>query len=181
MNVRKLETELAQHTDPIDLYNAVVNLPFGNVLHATTLGLGIVVLLLANEKLGTLDRIALSNTELAQGAVRMTSKPFHEIKIPLDYHENILVAALDTNLPQQTEDWATMFAPELSPKEARFNQAGAGIDCSIIYPLKTETTPAPFGAMIFSYFQPLQKIDDSHHAFMRDYSALAARALATLG
>lgn len=159
------------------LYKAIVNTPFSNKLHATELGLGIVVLLLVNEKRKTLDRIALSETERAHGAVEISAKPFHEILIPLDHKENLLITALDTLEPQLTEDWAHLFAPELTPEEARFNQAGAGIACSIIYPLVPFASRSACGALIFSYFEPLTSIGPSHHAFMKAYADTAVAKL----
>lgn len=168
---------IAGHQQKDDLYRAIVNAPFKDRVAATNLGLGIVVLLLVNQKTKTLDRIALSDTDLAQGAVKMSPKPFKEITIPLDYADNILVTAIETSAPQQTSDWRYMFAPTLTPQEARFNQAGAGIDCSVVYPLVSGDKP-PIGAMIFSYFEPISSIGEVHHAFMKSYSAMVSDALA---
>lgn len=166
--------------DPIGsdaLFQTIVDTPFSDKLHATELGLGIVVLLLADRKTNSLHRIALSNTELASGAVEISAKPFHEIIIPLDYKQNILVKAIDTHQPQQTEDWSVMFAPDLTPEEARFNQAGAGIACSIVYPLLSPDRSQALGAMIFSYFEPLDEIKQPHHTFMKAYADTVAKKL----
>jgi hypothetical protein len=159
-----------------DLYTAIVNGPFKEQLFVTSLGLGIVVLLLVNNKSGTLDRIALSSNDLAAGAIKMSAKPFHEIKIPLTYKKNILIKAIDTGKHQQTENWANMFSPELTPQEARFNQSGAGIDCSVAYPL-LDNENTPIGVMIFSYFEPLGQITNEHLDFMQSYANIASRAL----
>lgn len=166
------------HKKRSSLYNAIVNAPFkSQLLLPTTLGLGIIVLLLVDKNTNTLDRIALSNTELADGAVKMSAKPFDEIKIPLSYEDNYLVQVIKTNSFQQTEDWQHIFVPELTPQEARFNQTGAGIDCSIIYPLTPVGQQEPLGALIFSYYEPLSNIDSEHHAFMSEYSDLVANTL----
>lgn len=160
-----------------ELFSAIVNIPFTDRLRATEFGLGIVVLLLVNKQNGTLDRIALSDTELASGAVAISAKPFHEIKIPLDNKDNLLNTALTTNQHQITEDWASLFVPELTPEEARFNQAGAGIACSVIYPLIAFGGSTPFGAMIFSYYEPRSSLAQQHHAFMKAYADTVAAKL----
>lgn len=152
------------------LLKAIVNTPFNNRLHATELGLGIVVLLLVNPENGTLDRIALSDTERAQEAQKISTKPFHEIRIPLDYKDNLLVNVVDELKPLFTDDWAGMFVPELTPEEARFNQAGASIACSALYPLVPFGTEKACGALIFSYFEPLEKLGEKHRAFMKVYA-----------
>ena len=159
-----------------ELYTEIVDGPFKEQLFVTSLGLGIVVLLLVNDKSGTLDRIALSSNDLAAGAIKMSAKPFHEIKIPLTYKKNILIKAIHTGKHQQTENWANMFSPELTAQEARFNQSGAGIDCSVVYPLHGNDS-RPTGAMIFSYFEPLDHITKEHLDFMQSYANIASKAL----
>lgn len=164
-----------------ELFGAIVNIPFTDRLRATELGLGIAVLLLVNEANGTLDRIALSNTELASGAVAISAKPFHEIRIPLTSKENVLIKAITSRHHQITEDWAPMFVPELTAEEARFNQAGAGIACSVIYPLIAFGGIRPFGAMIFSYYEPMSTITKQHYAFMQAYADTVAAKLVAAG
>lgn len=152
------------------LFKAIVNTPFNDRLQATELGLGIVVLLLTNEDNGTLDRIALSDTERAHEAQKISTKPFHEIRIPLDYKDNLLINVVDSRAPVFTDDWAGMFVPELTAEEARFNQAGASIACSALYPLIPFGTNKACGALIFSYFEPLKSLTEKHRAFMKAYA-----------
>jgi hypothetical protein len=156
------------------LFETIVNAPFFDKRRITLLGLGIVVLLLVNKQTRTVDRIALSDTELAKGAVRMSVKPFKEIKIPLNYKGNFIAEAIRSERYQQTSDWQYLFAPDLTPEEARLNQAGAGIGCSFIYPL---IDARHGGALIFSYYLALDKIEREHHDFMRNYSYLVAKRL----
>jgi hypothetical protein len=181
MDYSAITHSLDETQDPQQLFDAIVNVPFTDKLKATELGLGIVVLLLVNRDNGTLDRIALSNTEMASGAVAMSAKPFHEIKIPLSAQENALIRAITELQPHYTEDWAPMFVPELTPDEARFNQAGAGIACSAMYPLLTFDGSEALGALIFSYYEPLSTISDTHRAFMRIYTETVAAALVHAG
>ena len=162
---------------PDILFQAIVDTPFTDKLRATELSLGIVVLLLVDQKNQTLDRIALSNTEMAKGAVAISAKPFHDIRIPLTATSNALIKAIRSHQAQLTEDWADMFIPELTPEEARFNQAGAGIACSVMQPLMNFDGSEAFGALIFSYFEPLSSLNDTHHAFMRIYAETVAASL----
>jgi hypothetical protein len=157
-----------------DLFETIVNAPFADRRRATLLGLGIVVLLMVNKQTRTIDRVALSDTDLAKGAVRMSVKPFHAIKIPLDYKGNFVAEAIRSERYQQTSDWQYLFAPDLDPEEARLNQAGAGIACSYVYPLIDARSG---GALIFSYYLHLDKIEPEHHEFMRKYAHLVANAL----
>jgi len=168
-----LEKLLAAADDDEQLFKSIVNAPFYDTLSAGVLGLGIVVLLLVNKAAKTVDRVALSKTEQAEGAVKMSVKPFKEIVIPADYADNIIVKAINTGNPQKTADWQYLFNPALTPEEARLNQAGAGIGCSIVYPLKARNG----GAMIFSYFLMPDEIDDDHHKFMSTYSSLVSKTL----
>ncbi len=161
-----LKEKLASIKNDKQLFKAIVNSPFEGKHNVMPLGLGIVVLLLVNKQEDMLERIALSETEPAKGAVNFSVKPFEEIKIPLNHPENILIKAIQTNKPQKTDDWQYLFTPELTPEEARFNQAGAGIGSSVVYPLNARER----GALIFSYYLPLSDITARHHRFMKKYA-----------
>ncbi len=160
--------------DNQQLFDHIVNAPFHNKVATTFLGLGVIVLLLVNKKTRTIDRIALSNTEQAKGAVSMSVKPFKDITVPVGYEPNLIVQAIKSNKPQTTADWQHLFSPDLTPQEARFNQAGAGIGCSVIYPLSGENDG---GALIFSYFLAPEQITDDHHTFMQKYSSIVSAKL----
>lgn len=151
-----------------ELLEAVVNAPFYDPIKATKLDLGIVVLLLVNKKQVTIDRVALSDTEQAKGAVRMSEKPFKEIKIPLGHPVNIIARAIESGEAKYVSDWQYLFTPALSPRAARFNQAGAGIEFSCVYPLKARDG----GALIFSFFQVSNNIQEKHYHFMTYYARL---------
>lgn len=155
-----------------DIFKAVVNAPFIDPLEAARMCLGIVVLLMADQKDSLIHRVALSDTELAKSTTLISVKKFEDIKIPLQNPENLIARAIRSGKPQTTSDWHYLFTPVLSAEEARFNQAGGAIACSVVYPLKRS------GALIFSYYQYLEKIDSSHHAFMDFYSALVTKRLA---
>jgi hypothetical protein len=153
-------------------YDLVVNTPFSDKMRSTLLGLGIVVLLLVDEKKGIIDRISLSDTYHAKGSVRMSVKRFREIKIPLENKMNIIAKAIRTDHPQITSDWQYLFTPDLDAEESRLNQASAGIGCSVVYSLKGIRNG---GAMIFSYYLMINEITSDHHEFMNKYTALVSK------
>jgi len=155
------------------LFEAIVNAPFHDKIRATEMDLGIVVLLLVNRAAGTIDRIALSDTEQAAGAVKMSEKPFKEIRIPVGYKDNLIAEAIETGRPQYVSDWKFLFAPALGSHAARFNQAGGGIEFSAVYPLKARGG----GALIFSFYQIHANIGAEQYSLMEQYAALVDKYL----
>lgn len=157
------------------LFRAIVNLPFTFKVQTAYLFLGITVLLLVNKKTNTIDRVALSETELAKNTTDVSVKRFEDIRIPLGHPENIIAKAIATGKPQGTGDWRYLFTPELTPEEAHLNQASGGIGFSAVYPL---VGARDGGAMIFSYFQHREEQRPAHREFMETYSRLVAKQLA---
>lgn len=155
------------------LQECIVNCPFRHPLFMTSLDIGIIVLLRVNDNEGMIDRIALSSTSLASGAVRASAKPFSEIRIPVDNTENIIAKAIREKTSYATEDWQYLFTPALTDQEARRNQMGASIECSIVYPLECK----PAGGLIFSFYQPERNLDEQHSVFMVAYSRLVEKHL----
>lgn len=166
--------EAARNED--QLFRAIVDAPFHDRASTTKLSLGIVVLLLVNTNEKTIDRVALSDTEHAEGAQDYSVKPFREIKIPVGSKDNIIAEAIDTGRATMTDDWQYMFKPVLTAQEARFNQAGAGIGFSVVYPL---VNARDGGALIFSYFEPPDQITKDHHSFMNAYRTLVSQRLSS--
>lgn len=163
---------------PDDLYQTIVDAPFKDKVMTARMGLGIVVLLLVNQAKQTIDRIALAKTDLAQGTLNVTAKPFSDIKIPLGDRDNYIAIAIRRKHHMATSDWKYMFVPALTEQEARLNQAGGGIACSVIYPLDDT---GKTGALIFSYYEPLERIEKFHHSFMSSYARLAGSMIKKLG
>jgi hypothetical protein len=157
-----------------ELFETIVNGPFSDRRRSALLGLGIIVLLMVDKNTRTIKRAAVSDTDLAKGAARMSVTPFAEINIPITYHGNFIAEAIRSERDQQPSDWQYLFAPELAPEEARLNQAGAGIACSFVYPMSYARAG---GALVFSYYLPIDKIDREHREFMRTYSKLVANSL----
>ncbi|MDB5186325.1 MAG: hypothetical protein JWL85_848 [Candidatus Saccharibacteria bacterium] len=159
--------------DEADLHDQIVNAPFHDKLASTLLSIGIITFMLVCKKSGMIDRIGMSDTELAKGAINMSIKPLESIRIPIRYDDNLIAKAINKGIPQITQDWQYLFNPVLTPEEARFNQAGAGIGCSFVYPLAARDG----AALIFSYYQPLSVIGSEQRDFMQRYSELVARTL----
>jgi hypothetical protein len=111
---------------------------------------------------------------MAEGTVRISSKKFEDIKIPIGYPENIIARAIQTGEPQMTEDWRYLFTPALSGVQARLNQAGGAIACSYVYPLSFKNDE---GAMIFSFYKEPNQIGDAEENFMKSYSEIVSKRL----
>jgi hypothetical protein len=160
-----------------ELYELIVNAPFNNPFNSTLLGLGFLAFLQVNQEEGNLDRISISDTYTAQGAINMTNKEFHDMKVPLKHKGNIVLIAIQSGKPQITNDWHLLTDPAVTAEESRINQAAAGISSSLVYPtIKTE----PRSAIIFQYYIPLSKIGRSQHDFMERYIKLVSKSLNSL-
>ena len=173
LDFTKLNDALTASQNDEERLDLIVNLPFKNKRFTTRLGLGLMVLVLVNTQEQTVDRIALSDTEPAHGAVAISPKPFRAINIPISQKDNLLVKAIETGEWQQTDDWKDTFTPVLAPEQARFNQAGAGIGCTIVYPFRARDG----GALSFSYYKLLGEIGNEQHDFMRRYTDLVEELL----
>lgn len=169
----KLDAILATAKNDSSLFRKIVDAPFTDKRRAALFGLGITAFLLVDKKTKTIDRIALSNTDMAEGAVDMSVKPFHDIKIPLNYHGNFIAEAIRSGRYQCTSDWAYILSPDLSPEEARLNQAGGSISCTYVYPLNARDG----GAMIFSHYISLDRISPEQRDFMFRYCKLVSKHL----
>lgn len=170
---KELEKTLANYRSESDLNNRIVNSPFYDILLATNIDLGIIVLLKINPETETIDRMALSETELAEKAVKVSSKQFSDIKIPISYHQNLISSVIKSKKYKMTEDWASLFSPALTPNQARLNQTNAGIECSIVHPL----SEGDGGALIFSFYQTQASINSEHIDFVTRYSKIVDKAL----
>ena len=156
------------------LLKLIVDAPFHDKLHTTTLDLGIIVLVLLNPDTQLIERKSYSNTVPAIDAVKASSKKFYDIKIPLKNSENITAKAIRNNKPYKTSDWRYLFTPELGHEAARFKQAEAGMGCSYVYPLIGSSSR---GALIYSFYQTIDMIRAEHKAFMKNYADFVALQL----
>lgn len=172
-HLKQLISALSISKDDPRLYQVIVDTPFADRLLTTYIDLGIIVLLLINPKSNTLDRVALSKTEHADAALRVSAKPFNDIRIPLTATDNLLIEAINTNTNIMVEDWKYLFSPILTPEESRRNQSSASIECSLVWPLQLENG----GAMIFSFYQPREYITKEHYDFAENYVKLVTESL----
>jgi hypothetical protein len=174
IDYKALEAILKKCTSDQELFSAIVNSPFTRLkIQTAFMFLGIIVLLLVDKANGTINRIALSNTEMANATKEVSVKKFEDIKIPLGHTKNCIARAINTGVPDTTTDWKELFVPALKPAEARLNQANAGIAYSAVYPLEARDG----GALIFSYFQYPDQIGPTQADFMGHYSALVDATL----
>ncbi len=164
----------AKAKDTKRLYQKIVDLPYDDKKRVTMLSMGHVILVLLNRKNGTLDRIALSNTESAKGAVYYSVMPFKAIRVPVTNKENYIGIAIRTKSVMATSDWYYTFTPILTAEQARLNQAGGGIGCSIVYPLIGVGDGA---ALVYSFYEPLGRIGEAQYGFMDRYSSIATNEL----
>ena len=155
-----------------DMYKIVVNAPFHDKLQATSLDLGIIVFLKVTGK--TIDRVAVSKTEHADWATKMLPIPLKKIKVPVGHKQNLVAKAIATGRSQKTTDWKQLFEPAIPDDAARFVQAGAGIDCSLVYPVKNCGQGA---ALIYSFYQPLNDLGKEHYDFMKFYTEAVSSSL----
>lgn len=167
-------TKFLASTPEDQLYQAIADAPFKDKFQSVQLDLGIVALLIVDNSTKLINRIAMSNTELAQGADAVSAKPFHEMSIPLDHKGNLIAKAVRTNKVQQTLDWKDLFAPVLQASDARFNQAAGGIGSSIIAPFDVS---AMHGAIVFDFYQPIENIGDAHYSFIERYMNIVTKFL----
>ncbi len=175
IDMQRLSETLKQHSSDSALFRAIVDTPFIDYrVETAMLFLGIIVLLLVNKETGQIDRVALSNTELAERTTEVSAKPFNEIKIDIDEPENIIAAAIRTGEMHDTTDWNFLFKPALTPEEARINQANAGIAYSAVHPF----TARNGGALIFSFFQYKDMVGRSQQDFMEAYTKTVNQSLA---
>lgn len=130
---------------------------------------------MVNKKNKTIDRVALSDTEPAKGAVNISTVAFEQIKIPLSDDDNAIAKAIDAREHQIVSDWKYLFTPAMDEVSSRHNQSGAGIGCSLVYPLVFNDDC--FGAMIFSFFQPPENLKRRHFKFAESYSTIVGEAL----
>lgn len=156
------------------LFEAIVNAPFCDKLHTTSIDLGMIVFVLANRQTQQIERVAYSKTQPAIDAVKASPKEFLKIKLPLNDKENITAKAIRNGKYYKTSDWQYLLSPALSPEAARFNQAEAGMGCSFVYPLKGAREG---GALIFSFYQNIDMIGKKHLSFMKRYSDFVASRL----
>lgn len=171
-------TELRSTLDATEarhLTRAFVNAPFTYKRQMVLLGIGIIVLLISNRQDKFIHRVAISETELAEGTLKISYKQFREIKIPSVNEKNIIAQAIRTGEPRMTDDWQYLFTPALSPEQSRLNQAGGGIACSYVYPL---IFGEDSGAMIFSYYKEPLQIGKTERDFMEAYSGIVSERIA---
>ena len=174
IDYKGLERSLQKAENDAELFKLIVNSPFDKAnVQMAFLFLGIIVLLLVNKKTGMIDRVALSETDLAKRTTEVSVIPFEKIKISADNADNIIAKAIRSSQMQDTTDWKYLFTPSLTPAQARINQANAGIAYSAVCPLSARDG----GALIFSYYQYKELVGEDQQEFMAKYAQLVSDSL----
>ena len=162
-----------QSTPLSRLPQVLVDAPFATE-HVIDYEIAAIVLTVENSTDQTIDRIALSQTPSAAGAVKASAVPFKKIRIPLQCTENALVASVSQDITIVTSDWYNLFRPTLSARQARDNQAGAGVQCSVVVPFTGKTMR---GALIFSLLCTEAELTAQHRAFFSDYATFVGKSV----
>jgi len=139
------------------------------------LGYKIIVLTLVDEKEQVLKRVALSQTAEARKAQRASAVPFHQIDIPLDAHDNLLIKTIREKKPHVTHSWPELFAPILTPEQATKNQIASGIKTSLIYPIMVRREA--IGAVIFSLDKQEDEVADEEAELITGFSDIIGLAV----
>ena len=139
------------------------------------LGYRIVVLTLVDEEKKVLKRISLSQTEEAERALKASVIPFHQIEIPLNNNDNLLIKVLNGKKPQVTRFWPDMFIPALTEEQALNNQKAAGIHTSMVYPVILKDKA--IGVMIFSMVKDEKAVSEAEVDLIRGFTDLVAIAV----
>jgi signal transduction histidine kinase len=139
------------------------------------LGYRIIVLTLVDEEKKVLKRISLSSTEEAKKAMEASSIPFHDIDIPLDAHENVLIKALTQKKSFIIHEWPELFVPILSAEDAIKNQTAAGIKTSMIFPVVVRGKA--IGVLIFSMVKEENEVSEDEKDLIRGFTEIVGLAV----
>lgn len=139
------------------------------------LGYQVVVLTLLDEEKNELRRIAISETESAKRFLEASPVPFHEIVIPLDAKENLLVKTIKERKKFVTSRVADVLSPALSRQWVHEFQMKLGIKTSLVYPLVAKEKI--LGALIFSLTKEEEKISEEEWSILDSFVGAVGIAL----
>jgi hypothetical protein len=165
--IPQIEAYIKSAKSMAEYYQRAVDGLFLDRVLATSIDLGIIVYLQVDPVLETINRVALSDTDHAKSATKISAVPFHDIKIPLSSPDNSIAKCIRSNQYQLIDDWCYLFTPSLTAEQARLNQKAASIESSLVLPLK-----ATKGALIFSFYQPVKKVTKLHISVAKQYAEL---------
>lgn len=139
------------------------------------LGYRIIVLTLADEEKGILKRISLSQTPEAAKALAASAIPFHEIEIPLDTIDNLLIKTFIEKKPQVTHFWPDLFTPILTSEQALKNQTAAGIKTSMLFPVIVKDKS--IGVLIFSMIKNEKDVSENEMDLIHGFTDVVGLAV----
>jgi len=170
----KLERIILDTLDFREVVQKVVDSIFTE-LGYLDLGYKVVVLALVDEKNGTLNRVALSQTEEAKKTRQVSEMEFSDIKIPLSSRKNLCIRALKQNKIQITHYFPDILTPPISVENALESQKNAGIKASMVYPL--ESRGEVIGVMIFSMDKTEKHVTPQEWSLLRYFTEMVSLAV----
>ncbi len=156
------------------LTESVVNVVLEE-LNYLKIGYRISVLTVVDKKAGIVRRISFSPTPEALEILRRAKIKFHDIKIPLNTKENLLVKAIKNKKVYVTHDLSDVFYPEKTRDIWRQLQHQVGIKTSLVFPLIIKGKS--FGAMIFSLSKSEKEVSDYEKGVLGGFTDAVAVAL----
>ena len=163
--------------DTLDFNEVVQKICDGllNELGYLELGYRIIVLTLVDENKKVLKRISLSQTKEAKLAQAASAIPFHQIDIPLDAKDNLLIKTFNDRKPYITHNWPDIFRPTLTDEQAIINQQASGIKTSMLYPIIVKNKV--IGVVIFSLIRPEDDISQDEKDLIRGFCDIVGLAV----
>ncbi len=157
-----------------DVAGKVVN-QILNELGYLQLGYRIIVLALLNEGEGVLERVAISSTEEAQKAIKLSPVPFKDIRIPIYETENLGIKAMREKSIYKTRNWYDILQPVYSQEQAAIVQQAVGIKSSMIYPISFRGKP--IGVLIFSMVKEYEEVTEEESDLLDGFTDLVGLAI----
>lgn len=156
----------------------LVNLEFENVAEKVVndildelgylqLGYRIIVLALVNKSSGYLERIAISETEEAKKALKLSPVPFKEIRIPLDETDNLSIRSLNDKSSYKTRNMFDILKPIYTSEQAAVIQKGIGIKASLVFPLIFRNES--IGILIFSMNKDYEEVTEEENDLIKGF------------
>ncbi|MBI1862808.1 hypothetical protein HYS00_01670 [Candidatus Microgenomates bacterium] len=170
----RLEKIILETLDFKDVATKIVN-GLLKELGYLDLGYRIIVLTLIDKERNVLRRIALSQTNEAESAQNVSAIPFHQIEIPLDSKDNLLIKCIRDKRPYSTRNWVDLFAPILTSDQANSNQVAAGIKTSMVYPVIVHDEV--IGVVIFSLNKLEGEVTDDERDLIRGFTDIIGLAV----
>lgn len=139
------------------------------------LGYRVVVLALLDDDGKTLRRVSLSGTKEALQTREVSEVAFKDIVIPMTATENLCIKAVLENKPQITHSFPDILSPPLTPENALESQKNAGIQTSLVYPVRVKGKV--IGILIFSMKKSELEVTEEEKKLIQYFTDLVGLAV----